>query len=56
MKRPSDRKSATITVRLTRGERAMIRLASRKGESLSDTLRRLVFANITFFEKETSHG
>lgn len=52
-KRPSDRKSQTLTVRLTRTERASIRAARRNNESGSDTVRRLLnFALILLAKDE----
>ncbi len=41
-KRPSDRKAASITVRLTRTERARLRVISRPDDSLSQTFRRMI--------------
>jgi hypothetical protein len=43
-KRPSDRKSTTITFRLTKGERAALNKQKVAGESLTDVVRRLLFA------------
>ena len=52
-KRPSDRKSQTLTVRLTRTERASIRAVRRNNESGSDTVRRLLnFALILLAKDE----
>lgn len=42
MKRPSDRKSAMITLRVQKSTRAELRKMARPHESLSDTVRRLM--------------
>lgn len=44
MKRASDRKSVYLRVRITKGERALLRKLADGGESLSDTARRLLFS------------
>ncbi len=43
-KRPSDRRNATMTLRLTKAERAWLRQQRTNGESVSDAARRLLFA------------
>lgn len=48
-KRPSDRKSVVLVVRLTKAERATLNKQRQSGESLSDVARRLMF-------KEPSNG
>lgn len=44
MKRPSDRKSVYLRVRITKAERAWLRKKAKAGEGISDTVRRLLFA------------
>ena len=44
--RPSDRKSATITIRLTKAERAALNKERQPSESLSDVARRLLFRGV----------
>jgi len=44
VKRPSDRKSVVVVVRLTKAERAALNKQRQPHESLSDVIRRLLFA------------